>query len=536
MAPAVERDFLWIAIAGGVFSFIMSFGIGANDVSHAFGPSVAARTLTLAQAIPLATVCEFSGAVGLGAGVASTVRGKILKTSVYKYHPVLFMFGNLNALVCGSTWLLIATKFQFPISTTYTIISAIIGFSLAARGFDSVDWHNASLIFVSWVAAPTFTGIISWVFVTAIYRFVLQSDDPFGRGLNVFPLVMFAGISINTAFILLQGEGNYKHPLPNFGVKVALPASVGLGLLCALIQWIIVGPRLAKRVLRQQAEHDGKEADEKAKELDGAQDDAEEGETAKNGHDDDIEVEGEVRERTAEEGEEPARAPLQKMSTVRALMTPIEYGWKIFADNTYRQDLQEISFTENSRARDIWQQDHLYDPTTERLFSYLQVLTASLNSFAHGSHDVANGVAPFSAIIDIYRYGKLNKNIPVKRWILAYGGAGICFGFLFFGYQTIKAIGYKLITMSPSRGFCIELASALAVSTSSYLSIPVSTTQCLIGATVGAGLAAGGTHYIQWWFLLRIIGGWVFFFTITCITSCGVFAYCIYSPSLVSAS
>lgn len=172
------------------------------------------------------------------------------------------------------------------------------------------------------------------------------SDDPFGRGPNVFPLVVFAGISINTAFILLQSVGNYKHPLPDFGVKVALPASVGLGLFCALAQWIVVGPRLAKRDVRQQAEKDAKVTDAKAKEIDDAQDDAEEGKTAKDGAEvgiDGIGMADYIRKGLSE-GKPVVEPPRQKMSTVRALMTPIKFGFNKFADNTYRQHLQAISF------------------------------------------------------------------------------------------------------------------------------------------------------------------------------------------------
>jgi len=119
-------------------------------------------------------------------------------------------------------------------------------------------------------------------------------------------------------------------------------------------------------------------------------------------------------------------------------------AWDLFADNTFRQDLKAMSLAENKGAKMIWENSTMYDERTERLFSYLQVFTACLTSFAHGGNDVANAIAPLAAILSIWETGEVSSKSDVPKWILALGGAGLAFGFTFFGYRIIKAVGFKL--------------------------------------------------------------------------------------------
>jgi len=111
------------------------------------------------------------------------------------------------------------------------------------------------------------------------------------------------------------------------------------------------------------------------------------------------------------------------------------------------------------------------------------------------------------------------------------GGVAIDLGFTLFGYRNVKAVGFKLTAMSPSRGFCVELGAALAVLLSSFMQIPVSTTQCLVGATCGVGLAAGGTKSVEWMLLLRTLWGWIGIFFVVAFVNAG-FSFCIFSPGL----
>lgn len=123
--------------------------------------------------------------------------------------------------------------------------------------------------------------------------------------------------------------------------------------------------------------------------------------------------------------------------------------------------------------------------------SCLQVLTACADSFAHGANDVANSVGPLAAIWEIYRHQKAGKEANTPAWILFVGGFGIVVGLATYGYNIIRAIGVKMCKITPSRGYCIELGSAIVVVTGSYLGLPLSTTHCQVGSTVAVGALEG---------------------------------------------
>ncbi len=206
-----------------------------------------------------------------------------------------------------------------------------------------------------------------------------------------------------------------------------------------------------------------------------------------------------------------------------------------FTRNTWDQDLHTQSMRESKRAREIWAQEEQFDENAEGLFTFIQVFTACLNSFAHGANDVANTIAPMSAIMDIYKTGEVSSKTGVQKWVLAYGGLAIVLGLLLYGYRVMKSLGYKLTMLSPSRGSSAELGASMTVVTASFLGIPVSTTQCIVGAVTAVGLV-GGRQSIDWFFLLKICASWVTLFFTACIFSAGVFSFAFYSPSQVFAS
>ena len=217
-------QYLWIAICGGIFGFIYCFAIGANDVANSFATSVASKSITLKQAVIIASICEFCGVLFLGASVASTVRGKIFNVEQYEDEPEIIMLGMFTSLVSASFMMLGATYFGLPVSTTHTvstallcimqmvlmhtftyvtnsfltylqIIGCIIGFSIAAKGFDSINWDETKNIFISWVAAPLLTGGIAYLIFLFIQKFILLSTNPFHRGYYTFSFILFASES-----------------------------------------------------------------------------------------------------------------------------------------------------------------------------------------------------------------------------------------------------------------------------------------------------------------------------------------------------
>jgi sodium-dependent phosphate transporter len=203
----------------------------------------------------------------------------------------------------------------------------------------------------------------------------------------------------------------------------------------------------------------------------------------------------------------------------------------MFGESTYNQDLHTQSMTENKRASKIWEIGEEYNKDAEHLFNFVQVFTACLNSFAHGANDVANTIAPLSAVLYIYQNGSIESKTGVQKWLLAAGGAGIVLGLLLYGYRVMKSLGYKLTKLSPSRGASAELAASLTVVTASFLSIPVSSTQCIVGAISGVGLVNGPKN-VQWFFLLRVMFGWVIMFFLAVVLSAGIFSFAAYSPDV----
>lgn len=145
---------------------------------------------------------------------------------------------------------------------------------------------------------------------------------------------------------------------------------------------------------------------------------------------------------------------------------------------------------------------------TEDLFISLNVITSCMQSFAHGSNDVANAIGPFATIYFIWQNGKIPGNSsPVEVWQLAFGGVAICLGLALYGYNLMRVLGNNLTYQSPSRGFCMDLGSAITIIIASKEGFPVSTTQCITGATVGVGLANGEWRAVNWWLFAKVRGG-----------------------------
>jgi len=513
MAAALP-EYLWMCIVGGFFGFVYAFGIGANDVANAFASTVASGSLTLKQAVIVASIFEFCGAFFLGSTVTNTIRSKIFSTKLYANEPEVVMLGMMTSLVVASFMLLLATSWGLPVSTTHTIVGTIMGFSICAKGFDSINWTVAKQIFISWAVSPLVSGALAFFFFVFVKFAIMKSEHAFDRAVLLFPVVLTCGIGIDLFFILFKGISNKK----KLELKVAIPISFGVGAFFGLIWLLFVGPCVKRRIYAKMAEEEANVdavdvEDGEAKVID---DPTKEGEEV-----DQVDVDGEV------DIPKPAEAVVDGDAVVRKSLS------QRFADATYGQDLRAQSYHENKRSEQLWDNSENYDIHAEELFTYVQVLTACLNSFAHGANDVANAIAPISAIVYIYQTGALNSKSPVQKWILAYGGIGIVAGLLLYGYIIMKTLGYKMTPLSPSRGSCAELAASLFVVTASFLGIPVSSTQSIVGAVAGVGLV-NGLKNLQWLVLLRICLGWVGIFFSSVLLSAGLFSFVAFSPTLVN--
>ncbi|KAL7035538.1 hypothetical protein ACKWTF_008431 [Chironomus riparius] len=201
-----DPEVLWIVIVGFITSFVLAFGIGANDVANSFATSIGAGVLTLRQACYLASVFEILGAILLGYKVSDTVRRGILDITAYDGHEKELMLGMLSALIGCAVWLLVATYFKLPVSTTHSIIGATVGFGLVARGPDGIQWGQIITIAISWVVSPILAGFISVAIYLLFYKFILKAQDPFKAGLAALPIIWGVVLFINVLSITLDGS------------------------------------------------------------------------------------------------------------------------------------------------------------------------------------------------------------------------------------------------------------------------------------------------------------------------------------------
>jgi PiT family inorganic phosphate transporter len=192
---------LYIGLAA-IFGIFMAWGIGANDVANAMATSVGARALTIKQAILVAAIFEFAGAVLAGGEVTSTIRKGIVDASSLSDTPELLIYGMLSALLAAGIWLLIASQRGWPVSTTHSIVGAIVGFAAVGIGVDAVQWSKVGTIVISWVVSPLTAGLIAYIIFVSVQKLILDKEDPLPRARKYVPIYMFlAGFNITLVTI-----------------------------------------------------------------------------------------------------------------------------------------------------------------------------------------------------------------------------------------------------------------------------------------------------------------------------------------------
>ncbi|GLI68407.1 hypothetical protein VaNZ11_012794, partial [Volvox africanus] len=212
---AVWNDYTWIVVTGCLAAFFTAYGIGANDVANAFGSSVAARTLTMRQALLIATVCEFSGSVLLGGGVTRTVASGIAKLTAFEQNPEIYMYGMLCALVSSGTWLIIATYLELPVSTTHSIAGAVLGFAFVYGGPKAVVWLEPQEEFpymkgmvpivVSWFVSPLISGLATAFLFFLVRTAILRRERSLDLAFWALPLLVLFTVFVNVYFVLYKG-------------------------------------------------------------------------------------------------------------------------------------------------------------------------------------------------------------------------------------------------------------------------------------------------------------------------------------------
>ncbi|KAK0529088.1 Na+/Pi symporter [Tilletia horrida] len=557
-----------------------AWGIGANDVANSWATSVSSRSVTFKQAMCLAAVLEFLGAVLVGARVSGTIKSGVIDIAVFSQDAGVMMLAFTCVCIGSCTWLTIATRHAMPVSTTHTVVGSLIGVGIALRGNGSGvkwGWNGVGQIFASWGVAPAVAGGFAAI-VFLITKFaVLRARNPVKIGLILSPVYFFIVAGVLTTAIIVKGSPSLN--LKNLPAGTTAGAVIGTAAVVSLLSVIFWLPWVYCQVVRgdytirwyhfflgpllwrRQAPADALTADSAIPDYyEGHHDDDHVPATVANN--DDVEVGEKSSEdihaspldathklATNNDATPAAKEPKTALAEIEAAFSskgktmpdgspmPPTYRtydgswmepWNIYTNVRYnlvpwivytltagiRTDIHKMqmhgSAKEIARLKAIHSHAAHYDNKTEHLFSFLQVLSASTASFAHGANDVSNAVAPFSVVYAIWSTEAFpGKNAPTPVWILAFGGIMISIGLLTYGWRLMSVLGNRLTLHSPSRGFSMEFGASITVVLASYLGLPVSTTQSITGATIAVALCNGDWRSTNWKGVLWIFFSWV---------------------------
>ena len=372
-----------LIVMAAIFGFVMAWGIGANDVANAMGTSVGSKALTIKQAILIAMISEFAGAYLAGGEVTSTIRKGIIDAAYFVDIPDDLVIGMISALLAAGIWLAIASYKGWPVSTTHSIIGAIVGFTAVGVSTEAVEWSKVGGIVGSWVITPAISGLIAYGIFMSADKLIFQTQNPFQKAKRYVPIYMALAGFIMSLVTIKKGLKHVGLGLPEAqGYALAVAIAVGVGVFG---MWMI----------------------------------------------------------------------------------------------------NRLKFEKNDTLEH--QQNNI-----EKVFAILMVVTACCMAFAHGSNDVANAIGPLAAVVSVVSNGgQISSNATLAPWILPLGGIGIVAGLALFGQRVIKTIGQGITHLTPSKGFAAEMAAATTVVIASGTGLPISTTQTLVGAVLGVGLARG---------------------------------------------
>jgi len=223
-----------LAIIFGVF---MTWGIGANDVANALGTSVGSGAITVKTAIIIAVIFEFAGASIAGGNVTKTIRKDIIDPSQIADRPELLIFGMLAALLAAGCWLAIASQKGWPVSTTHSIVGAIVGFAVVGISVDAVNWGKITQIVASWVISPILGGGFAFLLMLSIQKFIMNAQKPFESAIKWAPVYIFLVGFVISLVTLFKG---LKHLKIDLTIGESLIIAGLIGAIVALIGKIAV--------------------------------------------------------------------------------------------------------------------------------------------------------------------------------------------------------------------------------------------------------------------------------------------------------
>ncbi|OHE92103.1 phosphate-repressible phosphate permease [Colletotrichum orchidophilum] len=588
MAAALHQYDYIFAITT-IFSFLDAWNIGANDVANSFATSVSSRSLTMKQAMAIAAVAEFSGSVAVGSRVSDTLRNKIIDPHLYASRPSVLLLVMMCAIFGSSVFLSIATRNGLPVSTTHSIIGGLVGAATASVGIAKVSWgwDGVSQVFAAWVIAPGLSGALGAVMFLITKRFVLTKANAVRNAFFTIPFYTFLTFGSLTMLVAWKGV-QLQVELTATQVLIAVfSVATGATLLQAFfllpylwrkivnedwqLTWLMMwrGPWLlnrpppplppagVRRVNIKDYYRGHLTADELAymRASETLLESIQSSQTPSDLFKDDQPIlsppvlappqtPATTSSSTTSALTETRRPSSSSYSASSEHIPPRPAGpWTSLPVLTWRlnrillRGLEQDVITMQKRTAvlswdiaDMHARAPHYDNRAEYMYSSLQILTASAASFIHGANDVANSIGPFATAYEIWQTGGIKTSVGVPVWILCFGGGAIVLGLLTYGYHVMRNLGNRLTLISPSRGFCMELASAVVVMMATKLALPVSTTQCIAGATVGVGLANGDWRSINPRLVAWIYFGWFVTVPVSALFSGSLMALILNAP------
>ena len=164
-----------------LLAFYLAWNLGANDVANSMGTSVGSKAVTLRQALVIAGVLEFTGAVLFGQGVSETLATDIVNPDLFAQAPQVLLLGMVSVLISCGLWLQIATAFGLPVSSSHAVVGALAGFGWAAIGPQAVDWASIRIISLTWIITPVISGSIAALFYSLVKRWILDQPNPISQ-------------------------------------------------------------------------------------------------------------------------------------------------------------------------------------------------------------------------------------------------------------------------------------------------------------------------------------------------------------------
>ena len=218
----------------------MACNIGANDVANAMGTSVGSGSLTFKQAIYIAAIAEFAGAFFVGGHVSDTIRKGMLDPTIFSETPIILVYGMIAALLSAALWLNIASYLAWPVSTTHSIVGAVVGFGIMAGGMDAINWIKVWSVVMSWVVSPLIGGLVAFLLFRFLTNQVFRRRNPLLYAKRILPYMVFL------VCVILANAMFYKG-LKNLHLNFSFPEAILYSFIVGAIGFFIAKP-LSKKI------------------------------------------------------------------------------------------------------------------------------------------------------------------------------------------------------------------------------------------------------------------------------------------------